>query len=64
MECYFSEPDESLRIVNGGAAGAEKEDEGGSTPSFLTVASLIEESVFWSQLLRDDACISIDMLVN
>lgn len=69
LECYFSEPDESLRIVAAAiiveeATVAVPAVEAWTAPSFLTVASLIDESVFWSQLLRDEACISIDRFVN
>ena len=73
--CYFSALTESF-LVN--EAGPELENEGGKeandwklgpetwlpAPSFFAVASLMELSVFWSQLLREWECISVDSVVN
>ena len=65
---YLSELDESLRLVEttagAGSGDNDGDDEEAVGPSFLTVASLMEDSVFWSQLLRVEACISPESVVN
>lgn len=65
---YLSELDESFRPV---ALVADEGDVDEAVavvttgmPSFLAVTSLIEDSVFCSQLLRDCDCISIEIVVN
>jgi len=51
-------------MTGAGSGDNDGDDEEAVGPSFLTVASLIEDSVFCSQLLRVEACISPESVVN
>ena len=58
-----------MRLVDMRAGAGSGDNDGDEVeavgpPSFLTVASLMLESVFCSQLLRDEACISPDSGVS